>query len=78
MKHHNYIKERCFIAKALGIKVKRIQIESEHPSGYIMIFIDGAYNGYIDEMFYGFMEHGVDIYGGFEDWIECWNSGNAK
>lgn len=78
MKPHNYIKEKCFIAKTLGIKVKRIEIDSEHPSGFITIFIDGRYNGYIDEMFYGFMEYGVDTYGVFEDWLEDWNNINAN
>tara|TARA_R110000744_G_C19371770_1_gene563139 strand:+ start:16396 stop:16611 length:216 start_codon:yes stop_codon:yes gene_type:complete len=67
-----YTKEKCWIAETLGIKQNRIQIDTEHPCGELVIFIDGEYNGYLDDSFYLFMEKGIDLHSEFEDWINTW------
>lgn len=77
MQANNYTKEKCFIAKTLGVKFNRIEIDSEHPTGFITIFIDGVYHGYVDELFYRFTEHGIDEYGYFREWVNDLNNKRA-
>lgn len=69
---NNYIKEKCFISKLLGISQRRIEIDDQHPCPETIIFIDGTYHGYLDQEFYNFMEYGLDPDGYFKDWIDEW------
>jgi len=64
----DFRKEICFIAKYLDISVGRIYIDANHPTGEYVIFIDGKYNGYLDQDFYWFMLDGLDPYGEYEEW----------
>lgn len=64
----DFRQEICFIAKYLGISQRRIYIDSSHPVGEYVIFIDGKYNGYLDQDFYWFMLEGLDSYGEYEEW----------
>lgn len=64
----DFRKEMCFIARYLDISQKRIYIDDSHPVGEYVIFIDGKYNGYLDQTFYDFMIVGIDPYGDYEEW----------
>lgn len=66
----NFLQEIHFISDYLGIDKSRIKISADHPCGEDVIFIDGAYNGYLDNKFYDFMISGVDLYGDFQFWKE--------
>lgn len=70
----DFHKELCWIAKTLGIRRGRIKVDPVHPVGEVVIFIDGSYNGYIDQRFYDFMEQGIDPYDDFKEWIEMWRN----
>lgn len=63
----DFRKEMCFIARYLDISQKRIYIDSSHPVGEYVIFIDGKYNGYLDQAFYDFMIEGIDPCGDYEE-----------
>lgn len=65
-----FTQETLFISKLLGINKNRIEIDGSHPVGFDVIFIDGKYNGYLDDGFYDFMLHGIDEYGDYADWLK--------
>lgn len=70
----DFRKEINYIAEILDIDVKRIRICEDHPCGEHVIFIDGFYNGYLDNDFYNFMESGIDHYRDYEGWIDRWRN----
>lgn len=70
----DFHKELCFMSKILGISQSRIHLDVCHPVGEVVIFIDGHYNGYLDPSFYDFMEHGLDPYNDYADWIKRWRN----
>lgn len=70
----DFKQEIHWIATTLGISARRIEIDAEHPVGEDVIFIDGVYNGYLDQQFYDYMTHGVDEYGDYADWIASWKN----
>ena len=71
-RNDDFREEKNFISKLLGVKYNKIVIDENHPCGEDVIFINGNYNGYIDQRFYDYMLHGIDDYGFFEEWVEIW------
>jgi len=65
----DFKQEISFIAKLLKISESRIEIDGSHPVGFDVIFIDGKYNGYLDDRFYDYMLHGIDEYGDYAEWL---------
>lgn len=57
-----------FITNCLGVSRDKVEIDTNHPVGEYVIFVDGKYCGYVDFMFYNFMDNGEDPYGYFEEW----------
>lgn len=73
--YESFNKEKCFISKYLGVDIKKIVIDCNHPCGEHVIFINGVYNGYLDNDFYLFMECGLDHlykYKGWKDGVGEW------
>lgn len=68
-----FSEEITFIAKLLCLSPKRIEIDPYHPCG-TCIFIDGWWNGDIDQSFYDFMISGYDPYDEYEAWVEDWRN----
>ncbi|MNQ57595.1 hypothetical protein D3C85_717580 [compost metagenome] len=66
----DFTQEILFISKLLGINKNRIEIDGSHPVGFDVIFIDKAYNWYLDDRFYDFMLHSIDEYGDYADWLK--------
>lgn len=66
----DFYKEIKWIAKTRRVQESSIELDVNHPVGEIVIFIDGVYCGYLDSSFYDFMEHGIDKYGEYKDWIK--------
>ena len=70
----DFKQEIHWIANTLGISCNRIHIDGEHPVGEDVIFIDGVYNGYLDQEFYDYMIHGLDPYDDYARWIDTWKN----
>ena len=70
----DFKQELHWISNALGISASRIYMDGDHPVGEDVIFIDGIYNGYLDQSFYDFMLYGIDPYEDYEEWIRYWKS----
>lgn len=47
--YDEFLKHRIYVAQQHNVKQSNVKIDADHPSGDIVIYVNGVFVGYVDE-----------------------------